>query len=129
MKLAIILVLCTIAYIISTSLKKIRANRQEADARARQQEAKCDVFLKGLTRLNEARNVFVSRTSHLGEAEQESLWMPVIETKVRACKFLMAHDFNRATAFLATATEKADGLLAQYQPARSMYQFPEGRIN
>jgi hypothetical protein len=116
-QLEIALSLCILAYIVYSNLKKVRAVRQEANTHSRQQEAKCDTFSQGLTRLDQARAKFFACTSHLTLAEQEARWTPVIETKVRACHFLLAHDFARASAFLTVAANTADNLLAEHQAA------------
>ena len=113
MKLAILAVLLIIGYILYSNLVRIVAIRKETNDHARKQDAKS----QGLSKLDQARSVFLARTSHLKQSEQEDLWTPVLEDKVRACNFLLRHDFLRATAFLAVATNKAEALLTQYQAA------------
>lgn len=117
MKLAILAVLLIIGYILYSNLVRIVAIRKETNDHARKQDAKCDTISQGLSKLDQARSVFLARTSHLKQSEQEDLWTPVLEDKVRACNFLLRHDFLRATAFLAVATNKAEALLTQYQAA------------
>ena len=114
MKLAIIAVFLILGYIIWTNLQKIIANRKEANAQGRQQDLQCDSFTQELAKLDQAHKIFTGNTNHLGQTEQQWLWSNVIDNKVRACHFLLSHDFARATVYLTLATEKANSLIAQY---------------
>ena len=67
--------------------------------------------IAGLNQIKQTQAQFLQRSANLPAEDRDHLWRPVQDDKIRACHFLLAHDFARAMAYLREATTKAAALV------------------
>ncbi|MBS1991008.1 MAG: hypothetical protein JSS86_22450 [Cyanobacteria bacterium SZAS LIN-2] len=112
MKIAIIAVLLIIAYQLYSNILRIAENRAAERSRQGQRDHEWEVFYAGLNQIKEKQAQFLQRSANLPSEDRDHLWRPVQDDKIRACHFLLAHDFARAMSYLHQATSRATALVS-----------------